>query len=454
MKQPFDAWHLPGLEDADLAFEVHEMGGLSVRAPALSVAQLETVIAHITAARASTLRQTPMTTIIEAIDRTAANVVTDPDTGSLVAAATGYSPETVADVLRHMVRDWGRASVRELVTAELGSIDALDAPRPDTGPGFLAGPGLAFHVFAGNVPGVAVTSLIRSLLVKAATLGKTASGEPVLPVLFARALAAVAPDLGRCVAVTYWPGGSATLEAAALAAADTVVVYGAAETVAAIRSRLPAGGKLVEHGPKLSLGVVGPNATVADAASIARAVAAYDQQGCVSPHAVYVEAGGVDPVELAAAIARELEALSESLPGRRLEAAEAIAIRAARDRAEFRSIAGDAHRMFGASDLSCTVIYDEDATLEASCLNRTLYVKPIANIVALCGLLAPHRNLMQSVALAGYDDDVIAAIALHLADVGVTRVTTFEQLPWPSMTWHHDGRGPLLELLNRVDIER
>ena len=36
------------------------------------------------------------------------------------------------------------------------------------------GPRLAAHVFSGNVPGVAVTSLVRSLLVKAATLGKTA----------------------------------------------------------------------------------------------------------------------------------------------------------------------------------------------------------------------------------------------------------------------------------------
>ena len=92
--------------------------------------------------------------------------------------------------------------------------------------------------------------------------------------------------------------------------------------------------------------MAGPHTTVADAAAIARAVAAYDQQGCVSPHAVYVQAGGVDAMELAAAIARELEVLAESLPARRLNAAEAIAIRGARDRAEFRSIAGNAQRVF------------------------------------------------------------------------------------------------------------
>ena len=60
------------------------------------------------------------------------------------------------------------------------------------------------------MPGVAViTSIVRSLPVKAATFGKTASGEPLLPRAFAQTLAEVDRQLGECLGVTYWPGGAA-----------------------------------------------------------------------------------------------------------------------------------------------------------------------------------------------------------------------------------------------------
>jgi hypothetical protein len=60
--------------------------------------------------------------------------------------------------------------------------------------------------------------------------------------------------------------------------------------------------------------------------------------------------------------------------------------------------------------------------------------------------------VLQSVAIAA-PDAAADALAASLADIGVTRVTSFRDLPWPPPTWHHDGRGPLRELLRWVDIE-
>ncbi|MGQ0813757.1 MAG: acyl-CoA reductase [Gemmatimonadota bacterium] len=455
MNQSFDAWHLPGLLDNELTLATYQLGDLDVRAPVLTPDQLQRVIAHITNARMNTLQSTPVAAIVTAIDRAANRIAADETARTMLSAVTGYSPQIVEDILSHMTRDWSRGELEALLRAELADSRVLDAPIADqSGCARLAvGPRLAFHVFSGNVPGVSVTSIVRSLLVKAATLGKTASGEPVLAVLFARALAANSPALAEALAVTYWPGGTSDLEAVAISAADALVVYGGAETVNALRVRAGARVKLVEHGPKLSLGVVGRGASLATARAIGAATAAYDQQGCVSPHVVYVERGGVAGRALAEAIAAELAGLAVAMPRRRLSAAEAIAIRDARTRAEFSGDGNATTVVFGSNDTSYTVIYDEDVTLAASCLNRTLYVKPIDDCDALRTLLAPHRDVLQSVALAGFSSHEVARIATLLAEVGVTRITSFEQLPWPPMTWHHDGRGPLLELLNWQDIE-
>ena len=435
--QPFEAWHRPGLNAADLAFATHRYGNLDVRAPQLTAPQLAHVIEHIPRAR-ETVRALPIGDIVTAIDGAARAIGADPGAKALLREVTGYSPETIEDILDHMVRDWSRESLEALLQAELGG----DA-RP-------IGPRLAFHIFAGNVPGVAVTAVVRSLLVRAATLGKTASGEPVLAVLFARALARAAPHIAETLAITHWPGGTEEIEAVALTKADVIIVYGGGDTVKDVAARAPAGARIVVHGPKLSLGLVGRGAGLEVAGPIARAVAAYDQQGCVSPLVVYVEQGGhCEARALARAIAAEMGKLAATVPRRSIDAAEAIAIRDARTRAEFR----DNAEVFGPDDTTYTVIYDEDVELTASCLNRTLYVKAIADVATLQRVLEPHRNVLQSVAVAGFTREQIDAFAPLLGDVGVTRITTFERLPWPPMTWQHDGRGPLRELLIWQDID-
>src|SRR5688500_2496975 len=242
--QNFDAWHLPGLNAADLALVTYRYGNLDVRAPQLTAPQLEGVIEHITRAR-ETVRATPIGEIVTAIDAAARAIGQDRDARVLLREVTGYSQETIEDILDHMVRDWSRDSLETLLRAELEG-----ASHP-------IGPRLAFHIFAGNVPGVSVTSVVRALLVRAATLGKTASGEPVLAVLFARALAQAAPHIAETLAITHWPGGTEAIEAVALRDADLIIVYGGADTVREVTARAPAGARIVVHGPKLSLGLVG-----------------------------------------------------------------------------------------------------------------------------------------------------------------------------------------------------
>lgn len=462
-----DAFHLPGLAEADVAsWDVREYGDGAVRLrfPTLEPAMLGAVLESLARARAEFLADRPVAEIVAVVDAAAQRFLDPADPVRRTAeealpAVTGYSPPMVRLVLDRMAADWRADALDRLLRAELGDPGVLDGFRPRGASHVRAmGPELAFHIFAGNVPGVAVTSLVRALLVKAASLGKSGSGDPLLPALFARTLAEIDPGLGACVAVTYWPGGSAGLEDVAFDAADTVVVYGGEAVVESVRARAHAGARLVEHGPRLSFAIVarealGPHEIEPTAAAAARAVATFDQQGCVSPHLVYVEEGGaVTPRDFAAALARAMADVERELPRGRLAPAEAAAIHQIRGAAEFAGLAGRGVELFASDGTEYTVIYEPDPALELSCLNRVVRVKPIGSLDDAAALARPYARYLQTVGLAAPADRRRGA-AECLARAGVTRITDLEGMPWPPPTWYHDGRGPLQELIRWVELE-
>ncbi len=374
-----------------------------------------------------------------------------------IPLTTGYSPEMTQYVLQRMARDWTAPALERLLAAELGNAAVLDTfTAQDHTPrrALAIGPRVTGHIFSGNVPGVAVTSLIRSLLVKSPSIGKTAAEEPVLAVLFARALAEVDARLADALVVTHWPGGTPELDGALLDHCDTVVIYGGADTVEALRARARPETRLVVHGPKISLGVLGPGALGrATAYDVARAVATFDQQGCVSPHVVYVAADEKRARDFARSVAEQLQTVGVELPRGRLTTAEAIAIQHARTSAEFRAIAGADVDLHANDALNFTVVYERDPTFRASCLNRFVYVKLLTDVHALTTLLAPYGALLQSVALEGFDSAEQEKIASELAEIGVSRISTFAEQPWPTAEWRHDGGyGALRELLRWAEI--
>jgi hypothetical protein len=463
-----DAFHLPGLLPDDVErWEVREYGvaPVALRFPVLRQGAMTRVIRRLLDARSAHLEGRPARQIAASIGAAARLLLSERDPlraqlDRALPAVTGYSDAMIRVGLQRSLQDWTEPALLKLLDTELAGGRLLDSFFERSGTRVRAvGPRLAYHVFSGNVPGVAVTSMVRSLLVKAATLGKTASGEPLMAPVFTKALMRVDPDLAECVAVTHWPGGGSRVEDEVLAAADLVVVYGGAEAIRSLRARSPATTRVIDHGPRISLGLVGREG-LADgqavrmlAARAAWAVSVFDQQGCVSPHLIWVEQGGdVTPREFARLLSEGMAALATELPRGSITAAEAAAIHQVRAAAEFRSIAGEDMEVLEGADASWTVILDSDSRFEPSCLNRTIRVKPIARLEDVPGLIEPARGLIQTVAIEGAGART-RALANALAAAGVTRITDFEHMPWPPPSWHHDGAGPLAELVRWVDFE-
>jgi hypothetical protein len=176
-------------------------------------------------------------------------------------------------------------------------------------------------VLAGNVFTAAARPMLLALLAGAPVLAKASSQDSALPLAIARLLSARAPALGAACAVLAFSRDDARRMRAALEPADSVHVLGGDEAVAAVGAQLTASQHFVGRGHGLGFGLVerGALASPLSAALAAHAfaldVAAYDQRGCLSPHAVFVERGGaVDALGFARLLYEELHAREQAQP--------------------------------------------------------------------------------------------------------------------------------------------
>ncbi|WP_437589467.1 acyl-CoA reductase [Sorangium sp. So ce1000] len=210
-------------------------------------------------------------------------------------STSGLSPEGVELALgRHL----------EVAPSD-GELDALVA---------ASGRARRCHVvLAANV----CTAPLRAIAVAAATAPaifvRPSRRDPVVAELLARALQA---DDGfrRAGGAVALVADVALGDAGTRAAGEGVPgdlpqvelhIYGSDRTVATLRAQAGPGVLVRGHGAGLGLAVVGPGASLAEAArDIAADVVPFDQRGCMSPRFVLVEG----PAERAAALARALHA--------------------------------------------------------------------------------------------------------------------------------------------------
>lgn len=469
--EPFDAFWLPGLAlPEDQPFRERTFGEgeqrLVVRSPILTPAQLGDLARSVRAARARTLARMPVLEIANLIAR-AVNRWLDPyspyqrDAVRWLPAVTGYPEAAIRKGLPALLGGYREEHLRRLLAEELRDPEVLDRfrPRPEAGGLTRAfGPELVGHIFAGNVPGLPAQSLACALLVKAACIGKSASEEPIFPILFARALAEVEPALAEAVAITWWPGGETEIEDALFGEAQAVIAYGGVEAIDALRTRIPPEVRFIPYGHKVSIGLIGWEHLTCRgaervAAAVAYDVAKYDQQGCLSPQLFYVEAGGeVAPRAFAELLGSALARLESRVPRGRLTPGESSEIARLRRDHEFRASVVPGASLLADSERRWTILYDESPEFVGSCLNRTVQLRAVDRLADALELLGPVRRYLQTAGVA-VSPERLTALATRLGELGVDRVCPLGQMPDPSPSWHHDGRPNLLDLLRWTDIE-
>jgi Acyl-CoA reductase (LuxC) len=362
-------------------------------------------------------------------------------------------------IARSYPRLFPRAELMRLLRAQLGHVDALDGWIERDGVRSRArAPKLIYHICAGNLAVSAWTSLAHGLLLGARNVVKLPGdreGDSLARREILDFIHGLPAPLRKLVETHR------ALEAALLRRADAVVAFGSDAAMENLRAQTSQ--KFIAHGHALSLlWLADPNRlTTKQARACAVDVLTYDQLGCLSPQAIYVPPG-TDFDLLGPKLALALEAYWQKLekkPGRPLAVAARIA--EARDMAHALG-----HRVWlpPKRHLGWTLIHDPDPTFQPSPLHGVIYVRQ-AGESTLAKALASVAGRISTVGVAGAPSEgKISAGQLSAGvsssrlekvflSLGASRFCAAGRMQFPPLTWHHDGRAALADLVTWVDFE-
>ena len=464
------AAYLPGLTPHEIQVEARRFTAhgqcVEVLLPRLTPAQLRKVARHVKAAAKQQLVSMPVMAIVDAIDRCVARML-DADNPArqemekLLPVVSGFDAEMTRLGMNACLKAFRRPQLLRFLAEDFGDPGILDdfRPRPRGGWTRAYGPAMLAHIWAGNVPGLPLWSLVAGLLVKAGNLGKVSSAEPLFASWFAQTLAEIEPRLAHTLAVAWWPGGDTALEETVAQEADVIKVYGGDSAVTAWQGRLTPGKRLLPHGHKISIALVSNTALDTRQAELTARQAAldivrWDQHGCYSPQVYYVERGGqIAPAEFARHLAGHLSALHHKFPRRALTLEESVALGQWRSSIEMAQLRGEPIELLGTKTSPWMLAYaDTPQPPQPTGLNRSASVMAVDCLEEVIPLLEPVHSYLQSVGMAA-SPEVLFALAPQLAQAGATRICALGSMTTPAPGWHHDGRFSLLDLVRMVDID-
>jgi hypothetical protein len=380
-------------------------------------------------------------------------------------AQTGFPVTTLTSGLDRFFRQFTRPNLEALIIQDLGSVRRLDEIVSDElelkqeRASTALGHDLLVQITGGVLPNPVLTSMILGLLVRSAQFIKCASGASFLPRMFAHSLYAVQPKLGACLEVAEWKGGNDLIENALFGQASCVTATGNDETLAAIHRKLPAKARFLAYGHKLSFSFIARESLATArrkevVPQIVEDVLAWNQLGCLSPHVIYAETGGPLAVPaFAELIAAELANRERDEPRGSVGPREAGEIATRRMFYDVRAAAGDTTRVWKSEGSTAwTVVYEEDPAFQLSCLNRFLYVKPVADPDQLMSVIAPLHGAVSTIAISA-PIQRLQELAPRLARWGIMRVCPVGKMQDPPLTWRHDGRPALADLVTWTDVE-
>lgn len=468
--RPLDAFYLPLAIAANAETTLQSFGAppdpVEIRLPVVTAEAIARWIEQLRAAREEHLSKRSTAATLRTLHRVVERFL-DPrakqrtEAIAALARAGSFSAPMVAQALDDAFQPLARGGLTRWLGAELGSAQALDRPMP--GPGGTRrrahGPTWMLQIYAGNVPTVPVLPLFGALLLKSALLAKTAAQEPIFAPHLARAIAEIDPALGACMAIVWWKGGQSELDRVALDRAPAVLAFGGDPAIASIAQIARRDAAIVLQGPKLSVGYIGASALRRGtlrglAARAAQDVALYDQQGCLSPHAYYVERGGmVSPVAFAEALGAALEDASRRLPRRVPSVEVAASVQLSRAQAALEAATGRITSVVESErGTEWTVITEGSARFEPGPRHRVVRVHAIADVEEFARAVAGSERYIEAIAVEerGARRDRLIA---RLSELGIPRITAVGSLQRPTALGTHGGVPRLLPFVRWTTIE-
>jgi acyl-CoA reductase LuxC len=333
-----------------------------------------------------------------------------------------------------------------VIEDELGGLDVLDAFTRRTGrPAARALPaGRVCIVSSRTTIGVAIVPAIFALCAKCEVVVK--DREDYLAAAFFETLAGELALLRAAAVAQTWRGDE---EAEQLSEFAAVIAFGTDATIRAIARHVRPPARLMGYGTKASAGYVTREALSDQIAakriarSVARDLALYESEGCLSLHALFVEdCAAVSVVSLAESIVEALDEFAVEFGDPPATSAQRIAM--AREMAAFR---GDALRADTAGRYLALV--EPAIDRPPMFLPRSIGIHRVRDAAEAALYLERHAVSLEALAVTSPREDL-----LELATrVGAARIARFGELQAPPLGVFHGGRPRIAEFVRWIGNE-
>jgi len=390
----------------------------------------------------------PLRTIVSAIGDAAARWC-DADFPPRVRATsgiverTGYAMPAVEYALDALFGAIRSDAIFETIRRELGDPARLDGAAAPIYP-----LGRVAILSSRTTIGVAIPAMCFALAAKNDVLVK--DREDALVSAFARTLAEELDAFADALEVAAWDGAR---DAARLHDVDLIVAFGKDETIARITADNAGGARTIGFGSRTSLGFLDEAAQRDDRAldaalaGAARDASLYEGEGCMSPHALFIERSAArTPNEIAERFARAMESAATEFPVGQRSAASRAAMLQARNLAAFRAAAGRGGAWCDDA-LTYLLLLDPPELEPPPFLPRTVALIPVPSFDELLRYVERHALPIESLGVTGtgrIDTE-------RAARIGAARIAALGEMQRPPLQAHHGGRLRIAEYVRFLD---
>lgn len=313
--------------------------------------------------------------------------------------------------------------------------------------------GVLLHITAGNVDGLPFISLMDGLLTGNINIVKLPAEEGGITVSLLKELFRIEPALKEYVYVFDYSSKDIYAMKKLATAADAVVVWGGDEAVSAIRTLAAPNTKIIEWGHKLSFAYITKGGMTEDALQkLALHICLTNQRLCSSCQGIFLDTGDMQDVyDFCQVFLPMLERTAQKNPSAhdgvaRLFIQAQSTLEIYHQQIEHRK---SGRRIF--RENNCSITACPDSRLEASMMNRNIWVKPLKREDLLN--LRPYKGYLQTAALICAPPEY-RELSQRLLRTGLVKISDGFDMSNYAFGEAHDGTFTLRAYTKLVSVQK
>lgn len=400
------------------------------------------------------LREISTDTLINFFDTFSEHFIMQGDRGLQERLAT----HGISFLLAFLRKNNLKSLLEESLHGNLNSLDELIFVK-SLNKHLIAQPrGVVTHWLAGNVPILGMISMIQGILTRNVNVIKLPRENGLVLPLLASLMSQVktvingtsisGKDLLKGCLFLYCERDDNEGQNLLSTTSDVRVAWGGREAVENVMSlNRRYGTEDVIFGPKYSFAAIGKNSINKDKIKdfmyrLALDVSVFDQQGCNSPHTVFLEQdNSLEGEKFAELLADAMGEVLNRIPRNQVSSDEAYSVLNIRSEYYFNG------KVYSSNGSEWTVIYSEEQGLADACYSRIIFVRPINNLEEVLELIKPKQHQTLGLSIS---NDSKKEFVKKAAAKGIERITDIGKMSIYDHPW--DGIFPMDRFIRWVSV--